>query len=317
MKNKELKVGILALLCGVALYFGFNFLKGEDFFSTTNKYTVYYENVNGLTISNPVIVNGMSVGRVKTMNLEADESGKRRVKVVIDVRDDIPVGDSTRAILTADGLLGGMAIVLNMGKSANLYKTGDVVKGEIERSITEELEMRAKPVLNTLDTALHNFSHLIEPTDKESIHNTLKNMEKTSKIIEKMAMENRRTFNEVGLQMKGIMNQFAETERKIAPLLDKAGIFTDSLNTLHLAETIRDVESAIDNMNAIMMKINSTDGTIGMMMNDKEMYENINKTMKDLQKTVDHFEKHPNHFLSPLGKKMKKKDPHLSDPKYH
>lgn len=316
MKNKEIKVGVLALICFLALWFGFNFLKGEDFFSTTNKYTVYYNNVNGLTISNPVIVNGMSVGRVKTMNLEIS-NGKRQVKVVLDVRDDIPVGDSTTAILTADGLLGGMAIVLTMGNNSKLFHTGDVIRGSIERSITEELEMRARPVLNTLDTALHNFSHLIEPTDKNSIHNTLKNMEKTSVLIEKMAAENRRTFNEVGMQLKGIMASFAETEKRIAPLLDKAGVFTDSLNTLHLAETIRDVESAIANMNAIMIKINSTDGTIGMLMNDKEVYENINKTMKDLQKTIDHFEKHPKHFLAPLGEKMKKKDPHLTDPEFH
>ena len=127
MKNKEIKVGILALLCGLALYFGFNFLKGEDFFSTTNKYTVYYENVNGLTISNPVIVNGMSVGRVKTMTLE-NNNNKREVKVILDIRDDIPVGDSTKAVLTSDGLLGGMAIMLKMGSNTTLYKTGDIVK---------------------------------------------------------------------------------------------------------------------------------------------------------------------------------------------
>lgn len=316
MKNKEIKVGILAIICGFALYFGFNFLKGEDFFSTTKKYAIHYDNIGGLTVSNPVIVNGFSVGRVKSIKL-VEKDNTRKLKVVIDVRDDIPVGDSTVAILTSNDLLGGKAIILELGNSSKIYNTNDELKGFVERSITEELEMRARPVLNTLDTTLHNFSSIMDNENKQSIKNTLKNMERTSALIEKMAAENRRTFNNVGAQLQGIMEHFAETERKIAPLLEKAGVFTDSLNTLHLAETIRNVESAIDNLNAIMIKINSTDGTIGMMMNDKELYENINKTMSDLQHTLEHFEKNPKHFLKPLGEKPGKKDPYWEDPKYN
>ena len=315
MKNKELKIGILAVIVGVTLYFGFNFLKGEDFFTTTNKYVVYYENVDGLTISNPVIVNGFSIGRVKSIDLIQGETN-RELKVVIDVRDDIPVGDSTIAILTSDGLLGGKAIVLKLGKSKTLYKTGDVLEGTTERSITEELEMRAKPVLNTLDTALHNFSHLIEPTDKESIHNMLKNMEAASLQLKLMSIENRRTFNKMGSQMNALMASFQETEKRISPLLDKMGIFTDSLNTLHLANTIEDVESAIANMNAILVKVNSKDGTIGMLMNDKELYNKLNGDLDSMQKLIDHIEKHPNYYFAPLGKKLKKKDPHWDDENY-
>lgn len=301
MKNKELKIGILAILVGSMLYFGFNFLKGDDFFSTTNKYTVFYDNVDGLTISNPVIVNGFAIGRVKNIKLVQGEK-KRQLQVIIDVRDDIPVGDSTVAVLTSSDLLGGKAIVLELGQSSTLFKTGDIVKGKTEKSITEELEMRARPVLNTLDTALQNFSHIIDSDDKKSIKMTLKHMERTSILIEKMAAENRRTFNDVGVQMKGIMASFAETEKKIAPLLDKIGIFTDSLNTLHLANTIANVESAIANMNAILTKVNSTDGTIGMLMNDKELYEKLNITLNSLDSLVNHLNENPNDFMAPLGK---------------
>lgn len=304
MKNKEIKVGILALICGVALYFGFNFLKGEDFFSTTNKYVVYYENVDGLTISNPVVVDGFAIGRVKNMNLEIVD-GKRRVKIVLDVRDDIPVGDSTVAVLTSSDLLGGKAIVLRLGKNSTLYKTGDVLIGTTERSITEELEDRVRPVLNTLDTTLNRVNHLIDPEDKNIIKRSLQNMERTTALLEKMAGENRRTFNEVGDQLKGLMVAFAETERKIAPLFDKMGVFADSLNTLHLAETIRDVESAIANMNAIMMKINSTDGTVGMLMNDKQLYEKLNKSLISMDSLMNHINTNPDHFMAPLGKSQK------------
>ena len=304
MKNKELKIGILAVITGVALYFGFNFLKGEDFFSSTNKYTIYYDNVDGLTISNPVLVKGFAVGRVKSINL-SQEGANKKLQVIIDVRDDIPVGDSTKAILTSSDLLGGKAIVLELGNSTRKYVTGDVVKGTTERSITEELEMRAKPVLNTLDTALHNFSHFIDPEDKQSIKMTLKHMERTSILVEKMAAENRKTFNEVGDQLKGVMESFAETEKKIAPLLDKMGVFTDSLNTLHLANTIADVESAIANMNAILVKVNSKDGTIGMLMNDKALYNQLNKSLQNLDSLVNHMNEHPDHFMAPLGKTKK------------
>lgn len=304
MKNKEIKVGILALICGVALYFGFNFLKGEDFFSTTNKYVVYYDNVDGLTISNPVVVDGFAIGRVKNMDLEI-VNGKRSVKIILDVRDDIPVGDSTVAVLTSSDLLGGKAIVLRLGNNSTLFKTGDVLIGTTERSITEELEDRVRPVLNTLDTTLNRMNNLIDADDKNIIKRSLLHMENTTAILERMAGENRRTFNEVGDQLKALMVSFAETERKIAPLLDKMGVFTDSLNTLHLAETIRDVESAIANMNTIMIKMNSTDGTVGMLMNDKQLYENLNKSLTSLDSLVNHINTNPDHFMAPLGKSQK------------
>lgn len=304
MKNKEIKVGILALICGVALYFGFNFLKGEDFFSTTNKYTVYYDNVDGLTISNPVIVNGFAIGRVKSMNLE-HRDGKNLIKVVLDVRDDIPVGDSTVAVLTSSDLLGGKAIVLRIGNNSKLYQTGDQLKGSTEKSITEELEERIQPVINTLDTTLNRVNNLITREDKNIVRSSLLHIEKTTILMEKMARENRNTFNEVGAELKGVMIHFAETERKIAPLLDKMGTFTDSLNTMKMATALRDVQDMIASLDDIIRKINSTDGTVGMLMNDKELYENLNTTFKSLDSLVNHVNTNPDHFMSPLGKSQK------------
>ncbi|HEY8401520.1 MAG TPA: MlaD family protein, partial [Cytophagaceae bacterium] len=112
--SKEVKVGLLALVAGVILYIGFNFLKGVDFFSPTKRYYVKYDNIDGLTVSNPVILNGLVVGRVNNITLIPKENYK--VVVELEIDDELTLGDSTYALLANTDLLGGKSIVLDIGK---------------------------------------------------------------------------------------------------------------------------------------------------------------------------------------------------------
>ena len=96
--SKEFKVGLIALIAGVLLYYGFNFLKGKDFFSPTNKFYVLYDNVDGLNKSNPVIINGLAVGRVSRIQLLQD--AQNLILVELDIDENIQLGDSTVASLS-------------------------------------------------------------------------------------------------------------------------------------------------------------------------------------------------------------------------
>ena len=109
--SKEFKVGVLVVIAGAIFYLGFNFLKGVDFFSPTRTYFVDYENIDGLTVSNPVVINGMTVGRVKELQLIPGKETK--IVVTLDVDDQIPVNTITTATLVSSDLLGGKMIVLD------------------------------------------------------------------------------------------------------------------------------------------------------------------------------------------------------------
>ena len=237
--SKEFKIGFLVLIAGVILYVGFNFLKGVDFFSPVKTYYIEYSNIDGLTVSNPVVINGMTVGRVKELQLIPGKNTK--IIVTIDVDDQIKINNHSTATLVSSDFLGGKMIVLQINEGSQNIESGGTIQGAAERSLTEELTERAKPVLDNLDTTITNFKTLMDPTDKESIKASIRNIESSTVVLNRMMLSNERTFNELGADLKTIVASIGETEKKLNPILEKMNVFADSLNTLHLANTLADV----------------------------------------------------------------------------
>ncbi|QCK14072.1 MlaD family protein [Mangrovivirga cuniculi] len=141
--SKELKVGLLAVVALALFYYGFNFLKGIDFFSSTNQYHVVYKNIEGLTVSNPVLINGFTVGRVSEINLLPER--RNEIAITIDVDKDIPVGDSTIAEIISNDLLGSKAVELKLKKDSGFFQDGDTLYGSVQENQIAELQKRFFP----------------------------------------------------------------------------------------------------------------------------------------------------------------------------
>ena len=159
MRNREFKVGLFAIIALTALYYGFYFLKGIDFFSTTTKYYVIYENVDNLAVSNPVQVSGFAVGRVSDIRILTNKN--HSVLVEIDIDTNIKLGDSTKAILDSE-LLGGKFIVLNIGNIRTVKKPGDTIYSELAKGMFDVLKNTAEPVASNLQTTLGKFNIVID-----------------------------------------------------------------------------------------------------------------------------------------------------------
>ncbi|HOO10252.1 MAG TPA: MlaD family protein, partial [Cyclobacteriaceae bacterium] len=128
--NKEVKVGLFVTIALALLYFGFNYLKGIDFLSSTNKFYAIYDNVDQLAVSNPVLVNGYAVGRVS--NIRIVQGKENKVLVELEIDSDIIVGDSATAILNSD-FLGSKSILLNIGNKLKPLNPGDTILAEAAR----------------------------------------------------------------------------------------------------------------------------------------------------------------------------------------
>lgn len=165
VKNKEFKVGLFATVALVFLYFGFNFLKGIDFFSTTNKYYVVYDNIDQLAVSNPVLVNGFAVGRVSRIAILQDKQNKVLVELMID--SGIELSDSTKAILNSD-FLGGKSIFLAIGKGTRTLQAKDTLVAEVAKGMLDVLSETATPVADNLQTTLRKFNVILDNLTKNS-----------------------------------------------------------------------------------------------------------------------------------------------------
>ncbi len=303
--SKEAKVGLLAAISLVVLYFGFHFLKGSDVFSRSNTYFVEYDNVDGLTASNPVLVNGYPVGRVIQIDLVPEKNNLLRVS--LDVRKNIGLPEGTKAVLVDGGLLGGKEIRLAMGNSDKMLPDKSELISEKELGIMALLQKQATPVLSHADSLMINLAVVSEGFKEtgESLNRVLANFDKTGSSLNLILAENRTRIAGLMNNMNKLSESLVETEKSIKPLLANANTLIDSLNALSLGSTIAKAHQALDEMQKLLSGIKAGDGTAGKLLTDDALYNNLNYTMISLNQLLANFREHPKRYInvSVFGKK--------------
>ncbi|MGV3589079.1 MAG: MlaD family protein [Adhaeribacter sp.] len=312
--SKEVKVALLGVVAIAALYFGYRFLKGTDFFSSTKKYYVVYPNVDGLAVSGPVMLNGIRVGVVQDMKLMPEQNNQ--IKVGITVQEGIAVGDSTIASLTSSDLLGGKAITLFLGKNNVRYKGGENLLPHVERSITTMLTEKAMPVLGQVDSTLVRFNALLNADAKRNIQSIIANTNATSELIRTTMLANQRNISTITANMSALTTSLRETEQKFSQLASNLNEITDTLRNAPMTAMIRNTNQTVQEAQAALSKLNQTlsenNGTVGRLMNDDSLYANMNASTASLNALLQDLKANPKryvHFsLIGGGTKVKKAD---------
>jgi phospholipid/cholesterol/gamma-HCH transport system substrate-binding protein len=305
--SKEVKVGLLALVAGIVLYVGFNYLKGIDFFSPTKKYFVVYDNVGGLTVSNPVTLNGMTVGRVDDTKIMTDRNNM--ILVTVEIDDKIKVGDGTIAVLKNSSFLGGKEISLTMNPNRVAFKNGDTINSTTKKEITDEIGEKAMPVINQLDSIAVKLNNVFDQDFNRNVHVMMNNFAVASNDLRETLAKNKSKISDITTDVADLTESLKETQKKFGPLVDKMNSVADTLNNLELKRVVNNANNAMKNLNEVTAKLNGKEGTLGMLIHDKALYENLNKTTADLDELVKYFNYNPKFFLRPLGSKPGKKRP--------
>ena len=273
--SREFKVGVLAIVCLGILYFGFNFLKGINIFSPTKVYVGTFDRINGLTAQAPVYIKGYQVGLVESIQYDFKQIPAFTVNVSIDKTIELPRG--TQMALVADGLLGGGAIELQlplMPNRAMPYQKGDTLPTHIEPGLIDNLQTG---LLANLDSLLNEANTLLaslnEQLNEGSIYATLQHIEQITR--------------DLTVSSKDIR---ALTHNQLPAIMDKADATIEGLNDIindvkaaDIQGTVGKVDSTIGTLNAALQ---SQEGTVGMLLNDKTLYENLNMALEDLDKAV-------------------------------
>lgn len=273
--SREFKVGVLAIVCLGILYFGFNFLKGINIFSPTKVYVGTFDRINGLTAQAPVYIKGYQVGLVESIQYDFKQIPAFTVNVSIDKTIELPRG--TQMALVADGLLGGGAIELQlplMPNRAMPYQKGDTLPTHIEPGLIDNLQTG---LLVNLDSLLNEANTLLaslnEQLNEGSIYATLQHIEQITR--------------DLTVSSKDIR---ALTHNQLPVIMDKADATIEGLNDIindvkaaDIQGTVGKVDSTISTLNAALQ---SQEGTVGMLLNDKTLYDNLNMALEDLDKAV-------------------------------
>jgi len=302
--SKEFKVGLIVLVAGVVLYFGFRYLKGTDLFNKSMVYYVLYENVDGLNKSNPVIINGLTVGKVSDINLlQAEEN---QILVELTINEDIILGDSTVAELANSDILGSKAIVLNIGEIKRELEPGDTLIAKVDRGLEAYLD-RVQPITNNLNITISRINEILLGLQGsgEKINNTLSELEQTLKGVNSIIASNKTELNETMKSVNALVSNINDRVDQLEPILTKSDILVDSLNQIDLKKSLRGIDQLVAQLDKTLLQLQNTEGTLGRLMNDDSLYNNINQLMIDLDKLAIHFNRYPKDFMKPLGRKHK------------
>ncbi len=305
--TKEIKIGILALVSGSILYFGFNFLKGTDFLTSNNTYIVYYDEISGLTVSNQVLVNGFSVGRVANIQIEQGE--KTRVKVRLDVSKEVIVGKNAVALLMDTDLLGGKAIDLQTGDINNPAADNDTIQGKLDKSLPEVFADKAMPIVEGLDSTITNINEFFKSyafASKE-IQEMFIQARSLLSTTQKIIVENRQNLKSISDNLKASTDEFKKSSEDIRVVLQNMRSVSDSLTKIEINRTINSLNRSLVSMDSITTQISSGEGTMGKLVYNDSLYNNLNSVSQDLDKLLIDFQERPKRYVhfSIFGKKDK------------
>src|SRR6201996_4306032 len=301
--SNETKIGALTAIAITILILGYSFLSGNDVFSGSNKFYAIYKSVEGLSVSKPVLVNGFQIGRVSKMQLRND--GRTVVEFKVDKKYNVPV--NTLAKLVSTDLLGGKAIVFELGTSKEYAEDQDTLRADVQGSLAESLQpiqMKAENLISKLDSSLAAVNKILNPNFQKnidrsftSIANSLQTLEGTTKKIDAL----------IGGQTTHINSILANTETVSANLKNSTAHLTNittnfdkvssDVAAANIKQTLDNANKAMADLQATIAKINDNKGTLGLLLNDDKMYNNLKDASSNLNSLFIDLKANPKRYV--------------------
>jgi phospholipid/cholesterol/gamma-HCH transport system substrate-binding protein len=310
--SKEARIGLLVSIAILILFTGFYFLRGSNLFSSKNDYNCYFASVQGLQPSAPVQIRGLGVGRVSSITLEGE-----KVKVVISVSKDTKIPEGTIAKLASADLLGSKVISLELGKSASFVKADGTLQTSIEGGIIDNLSTEISPlikdirgVIARLDTTVISINGILNEETQTKLNSSIASLEVTmsnfSSLSQKLNNESAE-LQSIIHNANSISSNLAANNDRIGNILKNAEKTTDQLSRAPIEGTVNDLQAAANQLQGVINKINTNQGSLGMLVNDKELYNNLSSSLNSLNKLMADLKEHPSRYINVtiFGKKRK------------
>ncbi len=286
--SKELIIGFTVLLSLLILFFGIDYLKGINVFKASNYYYVSFTNVNGLTISSPVNANGFKVGLVRDMQYEYDNPGHILVELSLDKALKVPQG--TKAILKTD-MLGTATIDLDMPNSGEYHAIGEKLNGEVATGLMDNVTNDLLPLSVKIDSLLTSITTLVSDP---ALASSMQRLDKITANLEASTAQLTKTMN----TLPKVMNNTTSITDNLVTISENINELTADLKNLPLDSTMQNIYSTTQNINNITNRINSKDSSLGLLLNDTGLYNNLNNSASSLDSLLIDVKKNPKRYIS-------------------
>ena len=296
--TKEIKIALVAIVGILIMYFGINFLKGMNLFSTNNAYYMTFDDIQGLGASTPIYADGYKVGTVDGMEYDYKENGP--IKVKVDINKDLRIPQGSKAEIVKD-LMGNLQVNLLLANNPReRVEPGGVIPGAVNGGMMDKaanLIPEVEKMLPKLDSILTSVNALLaDPALAASLHN-----------VETITSNLTVSTRELNTLMAGLNKQVPGMVRKANGVLDNTNRLTANLASLDVQGTLNKVNQTLESAHQFTEKLNSNQGSLGLLMNDTKLYDNLTSTMSHADSLVIDLKAHPKRYVhfSVFGRKDK------------
>jgi phospholipid/cholesterol/gamma-HCH transport system substrate-binding protein len=308
--SKEFKIGIFSLVSGVVLYLGFNYLKGADMFSDSYRIHAVFEDVQGLVISSPVLLNGLNIGRVSDMQLAAGATRGNVVATLEIDNKDVVIAQGTTCTLVSTDLLGGKALRINPPKlPGEALAERDTIPAYIEQDFTKQIGAKIDPMLQNLDSVSAEVKVLLRSFGQTQtiLEGTMLSFKGTADATSSLLSSNKGNITVIAGNLAKLSGELTTTQKQLTGMLTKYSQFGDSLNRMKLATTVANLNKSIEGLNGVLRDVNAGKGSLGKLTKNDSLYANLNRSTESLDALLKDMKARPNRYIhfSVFGKKVK------------
>ncbi len=296
--TKEIKIALVAIVGILVMYFGINFLKGMNLFSTNNAYYMTFDDIQGLGASTPIYADGYKVGTVDGLEYDYKENGP--IKVKVDIIKDLRIPQGSKAEIVKD-LMGNLQVNLLLANNPReRVEPGGIIPGAVNGGMMDKaanLVPVVEKMLPKLDSILTSVNALLaDPALAASLHN-----------VETITSNLTVSTRELNTLMAGLNKQVPGMIGKANGVLDNTNRLTANLSSLDVQGTLNKVNQTLESAHQFTEKLNSNQGSLGLLMNDTKLYDNLTSTMGHADSLVIDLKAHPKRYVhfSVFGRKDK------------
>jgi phospholipid/cholesterol/gamma-HCH transport system substrate-binding protein len=321
--SKEFKIGFVVTAAIGLFIWGFNFLKGSNLFSEKYELFAVYPKIDGLIEANPLLVNGYKVGQISKISLLEDKSGKYGVLVKFLLTEDVKIPKHSIARAVSSDLLGSKAVELIYSKETEFVESGDTLIAETEEGLKTAVSKQLAPLqakieglLSSVDSVMTVVQVVLNDKTREnlsksfeSIKLAIQSLEQTAYKLDDLVASEKAKISGILSKLNSLAGMLEKNTGKIDNIIGNFSTLSDSLAKSNLKSAIDEADKTLAELNKLVAQINTGQGTLGKLVKNDSLYNNLNKASEDLDKLMQDLRINPERYihLSVFGRKDKNK----------
>jgi len=304
----EFKVGALATVAIILAVLGYNLMRGKNAFNRERIYFATYPDVNGLALAAHVRYHGMNVGRVQNMDL--DKKGSGQIIVSMNVSPDLKIPRGSVAKIVQIDLFGTKAVQIDLSNAKEILESGDTLQPGVEPDVISGVKDQAASLLGSLDSVVTSVKQTFNAQTRDNLQKSFASIQRTLDVLDKSVSNNQNRLTRIFSNIESLTNNLNQNKDQVTAILSNLNAISDSLRRANVAQTMTQARNVLQDVSAVIHKINEGHGSVGLLLNDQGLYNNLDAASKSLDALLKDFNEHPGRYVqfSVFGKKDKTRD---------